>query len=67
MKRGKLIVIEGTDKSGKETQTRMLDGRLHNEGYLTKKMSFPQYHTPTGRIIGQCYLGNQDGSGIQLN
>ena len=56
-KRGKLIVIEGSDSSGKATQTSKLIERLHYEGHSAEHMSFPQYETPTGRIIGQCYLG----------
>jgi len=56
-KRGKLIVIEGNDSSGKETQTKRLIERLNSEGHLCEGMSFPQYETPTGRVIGQCYLG----------
>lgn len=60
MSRGKLIVIEGTDASGKDTQTRLLYSRLNQQGYATETMSFPEYRSPTGRIIGQCYLGKQD-------
>ena len=58
-KRGKIILIEGTDKSGKETQTNLLTKRLIREGIPTQKMHFPRYDTPTGRIIGQCYLGKE--------
>ena len=36
---GKLIVIEGTDSSGKETQTKKLFERLLNEKYNVKKIS----------------------------
>ena len=54
---GKLIVIEGTDCSGKETQTNMLMQRLEREGYSVAKLSFPMYDTPTGKIIGACVLG----------
>lgn len=57
--RGKLIIIEGTDASGKETQTKMLVNRLTKEEIPTKTMSFPRYETPTGRIIGQAYLGKE--------
>ena len=57
---GKIISIEGGDGSGKETQTRILFERLNREGYTCEKMSFPRYNTPTGRIIGQCYLGKKD-------
>lgn len=54
---GKLIVVEGTDCSGKQTQTELLKKRLENEGYKVEVVSFPQYDTPTGRIIGGPYLG----------
>ena len=49
---GKIIVIEGTDCSGKETQTRLLVEKLQNEGYKVKRISFPMYDSPTGKIIG---------------
>lgn len=55
--KGKLIVIEGTDCSGKETQTKLLLERIKQEGEKIELFSFPQYHSPTGRIVGGCYLG----------
>lgn len=58
-KRGKIIVIEGTDGSGKKTQTDLLIERLNSEGIKVIKLSFPLYETATGRIIGQCYLGKK--------
>ena len=60
MTKGKLFVIEGTDASGKETQTRMLLKRLTSEGIPAQSMSFPRYHSPTGRIIAGPYLGKED-------
>ena len=54
---GKLIIIEGTDCSGKETQTKLLVERLKSEGVKVAQMSFPMYDTPTGQIIGACLLG----------
>lgn len=54
---GKIIVIEGTDCSGKETQAKKLKERLEKEGYKVFEFSFPQYETPTGRIVGGPYLG----------
>ena len=57
--RGKLIVIEGTDCSGKETQTNILMDRLKKEGYPVVKFSFPMYDTPTGKIVGGPYLGKE--------
>lgn len=59
MKKGKIILIEGTDKSGKETQTTKLVNRLRRNGHGCERMGFPRYDTPTGRIIGQCYLGKE--------
>lgn len=55
--RGKLIVIEGTDCSGKETQTNKLIENLTNDGQKVFQYTFPKYDSPTGRIIGGPYLG----------
>lgn len=40
---GKLIIIEGTDGSGKETQSKLLYSRLKEMGYKVKRISFPNY------------------------
>lgn len=56
---GKLIVIEGTDCSGKGTQSDILLKRFEEENKKVIKMSFPMYDTPTGRIIGGPYLGKE--------
>jgi len=53
----KLIVIEGTDCSGKETQTNLLIERLQKENKKVKRYSYPSYDTPTGKIVGGPYLG----------
>lgn len=55
--RGKIIVIEGTDCSGKGTQSDLLLERLNKDGYPTKKYAFPVYNSPTGKIVGGPYLG----------
>lgn len=57
--RGKLIVIEGTDCSGKETQANLLLEKLNALGITTYKTGFPMYDTPTGKIIGGPYLGKE--------
>ena len=57
MKKGKIIVIEGTDCSGKETQANFLLEALNTNGHKTVKMQFPMYDTPTGKIVGGPYLG----------
>lgn len=55
--KGKLIIIEGTDCSGKETQSKLLEEKLKKEGKKVARISFPMYDTPSGRIIGACLLG----------
>lgn len=51
-KKGKLIVIEGTDGSGKKTQTAKLLERLlaHGAHPFVESIDFPRYGTPS------CYL-----------
>ena len=58
--KGKLIVIEGNDCSGKETQTQLLLQRLLREGKKVEKLSFPDYESPTGKIVGGPYLGKKE-------
>jgi len=58
--KGKLIVVEGTDCSGKETQTRLLVEKLREENIKIERLSFPMYDTPTGKIIGACLLGKSE-------
>ena len=58
--KGKLIVIEGTDCSGKETQTLLLEQKLNNLGIKSKRLSFPMYDSPTGQIVAACYLGKEE-------
>ena len=55
--RGKIIVIEGTDCSGKETQSLLLEKRLNEEGINCIRFEFPNYESPTGKIVGGSYLG----------
>jgi dTMP kinase len=57
--RGKLIVIEGTDCSGKETQSNLLIEALRKENIKIEKFSFPNYNSPTGKIVGGPYLGKK--------
>lgn len=57
--RGKLIVVEGTDCSGKETQTKKLVEKLTKNNRKVKRYSFPMYDTPTGKIVGGPYLGKK--------
>jgi len=58
---GKLIVIEGTDGSGKSTQFRLLTKRVEQEGHAFQKLVFPQYSEPSSALI-RMYLGGEFGS-----
>lgn len=60
MKRAKLIVIEGTDGSGKETQSKKLFEYLKGRGLRVKNYSFPIYNSSTGKIVGGPYLGKRE-------
>ncbi|MGI0037021.1 MAG: dTMP kinase [Nitrososphaera sp.] len=49
--KGKIIVLEGTDKAGKTTQSRMLLGALKNLGKVCVILDFPDYTTAIGMEI----------------
>lgn len=55
--KGKIIVIEGTDCSGKETQSKKIIENLKQ--YNFKYFSFPNYDSPTGKIVGGPYLSKK--------
>ena len=53
--KGKLIVIDGTDGSGKATQVDLLTKRLKKEGHTVKVVDFPEYYKNFfGEFIGHC-------------
>ena len=58
---GKLIVIEGTDGSGKSTQFKALTERLQSEGTAFKTLVFPRYSEPSSALI-RMYLGGEFGT-----
>ena len=58
---GKLIVIEGTDGSGKSTQFRLMSQRLENDGVTFKHIVFPRYDQDSSALI-RMYLGGQFGT-----
>lgn len=66
MKKGKLIVIDGTDGSGKATQVSLLKDRLAADGYLVKSLDFPRYYDNFfGKFIGEALKGDYgDWAGI---
>lgn len=57
---GKLIVIEGTDGTGKSTQFALLTKRLQNEAYKFRRLQFPQYLEPSSALI-RMYLNGEFG------
>lgn len=64
---GKLIVIEGTDSSGKETQTLNLYNRLKEDGEKIRKISFPNYESRASEPV-KMYLAGEFGTNpIEVN
>lgn len=57
---GKLIVIDGVDASGKETQTKLLFERLSKAGKKIKTVSFPAYDNPSSTLV-RMYLSGDFG------
>ena len=61
---GKLIVLEGTDGSGKATQARMMGQRLQREGIAFREIDFPRYGNPFAEPVDLYLhgaLGNRPG------
>lgn len=53
--KGRLIVIDGTDGSGKATQVELLAKRLKAEGKKVALVDFPEYYKNFfGKFIGHC-------------
>ena len=61
---GKLFVIDGTDGSGKQTQSSLLKERLKNEGIDFRAVSFPNYDSPSSALV-KMYLEGDFGTNAQ--
>lgn len=59
--RGRLIVLEGTDGSGKATQTGLLCDRLSAEGRPVRRLTFPRYEEDSSMLV-RMYLSGSFGS-----
>jgi len=62
---GKLIVIDGTDGSGKGTQTEILIKRLQQNGYNVATTDFPQYGQKSAGPIEE-YLNGKYGTAQEV-
>ena len=58
---GKLIIFEGTDGSGKATQTALLCRELERRGIPYKKLDFPRYGEESSALV-RLYLSGAFGS-----
>jgi dTMP kinase len=66
-KKGKFIVIDGTDGSGKATQVGLLVKKIKENGYAVKTIDFPRYYDNFfGKLIGEC-LSGKHGDFLAIN
>jgi dTMP kinase len=67
MKKGKFIVIDGTDGSGKATQAKLLINRFRKRKQKVRTIDFPQYDNNFfGKLVGR-YLSGEFGSSSQVS
>lgn len=64
--RGKFIVIDGIDGSGKATQVSLLVKYLKKKGYKVKAIDFPQYGNKSAGLVEE-YLGGKYGKPKDIN
>ena len=60
MSKGKLIVLEGLDGSGKATQAKLLAEHLAAQGVPVQKITFPDYASDSSALV-KMYLAGQFG------
>ena len=61
MSKGKLLVLEGLDGSGKATQAKLLAAHLAESGRRVMEVTFPDYESDSSALV-KMYLSGQFGS-----
>ena len=56
--KGTLIVLEGIDGSGKETQSNLLEKKLKEKGREVMHISFPDYESPSSALVKMYLKGD---------
>ena len=62
---GKLVVIDGTDGSGKETQMNILQKKLEERNIDFKRISFPNYVSESSSLV-KMYLNGEFGKDAKM-
>ena len=65
--KGKLIILEAGDGSGKATQTRALFEHLRAEGKRVRTVSFPDYESPSSALVKMYLAGDFGGHAEDVN
>ena len=58
MEKGRLVVIEGVDGSGKATQAQLLFQALEQRGLAVRKVSFPDYASDSSALVKMYLRGD---------
>ncbi len=67
MNKGKLIVIDGLDGSGKSTQLDIAVNRLIQSGSVVNSISFPDYNSPSSALVKMYLDGEFSGNPDDIN